>query len=104
MKHHSTKRPCVQCKAWINDQPALLTIKGKPARVLKALVEQKEEGVTALELSNTWALRMSGYISDLRHKYSLHITTNKEDHSGGWHGRYVLITPVEILKIENMGA
>jgi len=69
----------------------------KQIKTLKALVRRGYKGVTALELSNTWALRLADYVFQLRRGFDLNIETVREEHEGGWHGRYVLITNVEIL-------
>lgn len=92
----------VTFKAWLNGEPRQFKIKGKAARTLCALTKRGVGGITALELSKTWAVRLSEYIRILRHDYSLDIPIHREEHDdeGGWHGRYVLITPVEILEIE----
>lgn len=71
------------------------TVKGQTSRTLYELMKAGPKGVTALEIS-TWALRLSAYIFSLR-KLGLEITTLHEEHPEGWHGRYVLVTPVEIL-------
>lgn len=71
---------------------------GQVARTLKALVESENAGITALEVSNTWALRLSAYVHTLRHEYGLEIETKREPHEGGYHARYVLHTPVEIIE------
>ncbi len=71
---------------------------GKEARALVALVEAGAGGVTTLELSHHWALRLGAYIFNLRHRHGLAIETIRERHDdeGGWHGRYVLLSPVTI--------
>lgn len=71
------------------------TVKGQTSRTLYELMKAGPKGVTALEVS-TWALRLSAYIFNLR-KLGLEIATLHEEHPEGWHGRYVLVTPVEIL-------
>ncbi len=80
---------------------------GQTARALVALHDAGTKGVTALEVSS-WAYRFGAYVFDLRHDHGLNIETLREDHSGpagpGWHGRYVLHTPVEILTIAHGGA
>jgi hypothetical protein len=65
-------------------------------RALAALIKAGGEGVTALELSN-WAYRLGAYVHTLRHDYGLTIETLREPHDGGWHGRYVLHTPCQII-------
>ena len=66
-------------------------------KTLLALVNTGEKGVTALE-ANSWAFRISSYVYSLRHDYGLNILTRKEEHEGGWHARYVLLTPVTIVQ------
>tara|TARA_R110002095_G_scaffold144870_2_gene125283 strand:- start:328 stop:630 length:303 start_codon:yes stop_codon:yes gene_type:complete len=85
---------------WNDGESKHFEVKGKPARTLCELVKAAGRGVTALELSNTWALRLSAYIHDLRHKYGVKIITHREPHDGGTHGRYVLISPVDITDIQ----
>ena len=75
-----------------------LTVRGQEARALLALVEAGEAGCTAQELSS-WALRLAAYAHELRRR-GLEIVTRREPHPGGWHGRHVLLTPVEIVEIE----
>jgi hypothetical protein len=71
---------------------------GKDAMALEALIDSGKSGVTALELSNTWALRLGAYVHRLR-GHGLDIETVREAHDdmGGWHGRYILHSPVTIL-------
>ena len=89
----------VIAKAYIDGKAVIFETTGRNAQTLIALVKAGDRGVTALELSNTWALRLSAYVHTLRHIYKLDIKTQKEQHDGGWHARYVLISTVEILKI-----
>ena len=65
-------------------------------RALAALIKAGSDGVTALELSS-WAYRLGAYVHTLRHDYGLAIETLREPHDGGWHGRYVLHTPCQII-------
>ena len=64
-------------------------------QVAKALVENGAAGVTALEV-HSWAYRLGAYVHALRHDYGLAIETVHEDHEGGWHARYRLMSPVSI--------
>jgi hypothetical protein len=73
------------------------SVSGQTARALLALVNAAGRGVTALELS-TWALRLAAYVHTLR-RLGLVITLLREPHPGGWHGRYVLASPVRLLSI-----
>ncbi|WP_411290783.1 hypothetical protein [Sphingorhabdus sp.] len=68
----------------------------QPRRALAALISAGSKGVTALELSS-WAYRLGAYVHTLRHDYGLEIETLREPHDGGWHGRYVLHTPCQII-------
>lgn len=68
----------------------------QPKRALAALIRAGSKGVTALELSS-WAYRLGAYVHTLRHDYGLTIETLREPHDGGWHGRYVLHTPCQII-------
>lgn len=95
--YHNT-RLCVKAKAWHDKKPTIFIVKGQYARTLLTLAKAGPDGITALEVSGTWALRLSAYIHVLRHRYGLDIETLKEEHPGGWHARYVLHTPVEILE------
>ncbi len=72
---------------------------GQTARALLALVEAGMGGITALEVSS-WALRLAAYCHRLRREFGLEIRTEREPHTGGWHGRHVLETPVRIVAIE----
>ncbi len=69
---------------------------GQEARALLALVAAGSRGVTALECSS-WAFRLAAYCHALRKRYALSIRTERERHPGGWHGRHVLDSCVEIL-------
>lgn len=74
------------------------SVAGKDAMALEALIKAAKCGVIALELSNTWALRLGAYVHRLR-GHGLDIETIREPHDdiGGWHARYVLHSPVTIL-------
>ena len=74
------------------------TVCGQVARSLVALHRADGKGVTALELSS-WALRLAHYVMELR-RLGLDIEMIREDHPGGWHGRYVLRTPIELVFTE----
>ena len=71
------------------------TVSGQVAKALAALLSAGAAGVTALEV-NSWAYRLGAYVHTLRHRYGLVIETVRELHEGGWHGRYVLRSPVSI--------
>lgn len=71
------------------------TVTGQEAKALASLVAAGSRGVTALEVA-TWAFRLGAYVHTLRHRRGLTIETRREAHEGGWHGRYVLRSPVAI--------
>ena len=73
------------------------TVKGQTAKALIALIEAGASGVTALEV-NSWAYRLGAYVHDLRRKQGLAIETRREEHEGGWHGRYVLRSIVALAE------
>jgi len=90
----------VTIRVWRNGKPITKHIKARQvARTIIALVENVKLGVTSLELSNTWAVRLSQYIKDLRDKHGLDIEMVREENSHHWHGRYFLQTPVDIVEI-----
>ena len=91
----------VTFKAWFEGQSKVYEVKGQNARTLIALTEAGQEGITALEVSAAWAYRLAAYVYDLRQGYGMDIVTKREEHEHGWHGRYVLNTPVEILEVQN---
>lgn len=80
---------------------SIYEVQGQIARTLTALVDAGDEGQTAQEVSS-WAFRFGAYIHELRHRYGLEIQTIREEHPFGWHGRYVLQTPVRIVRIETV--
>lgn len=73
-------------------------VKGQTARALLALVNALEKGVTAFEVSS-WAFRFAAYCHELRHKHHLVIDTIRENHAGGWHGRHILRSTVELVEV-----
>jgi len=74
-------------------------VTGQTARALLALKAAGPEGCTALEVSS-WALRFAAYTHALIRDHGLVIETRREEHPGGWHGRHILHSPVEILAVE----
>jgi hypothetical protein len=74
------------------------TVTGQCAKALTALAAAGARGVTALEV-NSWAYRLGAYVHTLRHRHGLAIDTVREPHEGGWHGRYVLRSPVAMGEV-----
>ena len=81
-----------------NSQEKVFVLNGRDCQTLIALVEAKQQGTTALEISS-WALRLSAYIFNLRKECGLDIITNTEPHDGGHHGRYFLQDDIKILEV-----
>lgn len=75
----------------------VFTVSGQTARALLALIHAAGRGVTALEVS-TWALRLAAYVHSLR-RLGLAVSMLREPHPGGWHGRYVLASPVQLQSV-----
>lgn len=106
--NQKTKRLVLWFRLTKNDQEVVFVLKGQKAKTLKALIENGHKGCTALEISKTFALRLSEYIRALRHDnlcggHNLNITTNKELNPTGWHGRYLLNDDVELLENDVCG-
>ncbi len=102
--NQKSKRLVVCFKLTKNGQEVVFVLKGQKAKTLKALIENGEKGCTALEISKTFALRLSEYVRALRSDglaggYNLNIITGKEPNPVGWHGRYVLNDMVEIVNL-----
>ncbi len=79
------------------DTDETLRLKGREAWTLACLIEAGASGLTPLDRP---APRWSGYVYALR-KHGLVIETVDERHSGpypGAHGRYILRTPLTVLK------
>jgi hypothetical protein len=73
---------------------------GQNAKTVVALVKEGPGGIIALGLS-TWALRLAAYIHNLKSKHGIDIKTIREPHDGGHHGRYVLVSELQIVAIKN---
>jgi hypothetical protein len=81
-----------------DDTREFLRLRGREAWTLASLLEAGEGGLTPLERP---APRWSAYVHTLR-KRGLAIDTVEEHHAGpypGAHGRYVLRTPLTVLKV-----
>jgi hypothetical protein len=72
---------------------------GREAETLIRLVERGAQGVRAYDFPGGPPFRLAAYICDLR-AMGLAISMASEPHAGGWHGRYVLETPVAISRVE----
>ena len=75
-----------------------LNLTGRNAQCLKALIESRDRGITALDLGGA-AVRISNYILALRRDHGLEIETTAERHGGpfaGTHGRFRLRSNVTL--------
>lgn len=97
---NGNKKLCANFKLTKNNQEIFSKLCGQKCRTLIALIENKNKGITALEVS-CWAFRLAAYIHILRSKFDLNIITKNEVHDGGFHARYYLLDQVEILGGKN---
>jgi hypothetical protein len=96
-----TGRLTVTARTWDNGTARQFEVRGQTARALVALAESGERGVAALE-SSTRAFRLAAYCYVLRHDHGLAIRCDRDEDPGGWQGRHVLETPVEIVMVERV--
>ena len=82
----------------------LRTATGREAQTIVALVNAGRRGITSLDTFKAgWAVRLGAYVFDLK-KMGVAITTTREPHEGGNHGRYTLACRVEIVEISGADA
>jgi hypothetical protein len=75
----------------------VFAVRGQEAKTLLLLHEKGKAGVVAYDFQGGPPFRLPAYTWSLMRKFGLVIETIREPHSGGWHGRFVLHTPVEIV-------
>ena len=75
------------------------TVRGQEARTLILLVEKGQRGVVAFDFRGGPPFRLPAYCHSLIKHKGLTIETRRELHDGGWHGRFVLQSKVEILTV-----
>ena len=73
------------------------TARGQEARTLALLIDKGNAGVVAYDFCGGPPFRLPAYTWSLIRKFDLAIETKREKHDGGWHGRFVLHTPVEVV-------
>ena len=73
---------------------------GQEAKTLALLVAKGKTGVEAYDFQGGPPFRLPAYCHTLIRK-GLVIETVRVNHDGGWHGKFVLHTPVEILAIDD---
>lgn len=71
---------------------------GQVAKVLLALVEAGEAGITPLA-RETWSLRLSDHVRKLKNRRGLAIVTLWGRHDNGRHARYVLRSAVTVIDV-----
>ena len=76
----------------------MLTAKGQEGRTLLLLHEKASRGVVAYDFRGGPPFRLPAYTWSLKRKFGLNIETRRELHDGGWHGRFVMHTAVEIAE------
>jgi hypothetical protein len=77
------------------------TCKGQEAKTLLLLTEKSTAGVVAYDFTGGPPFRLPAYTWALMRNHGLNIETLREQHEGGWHGRFVLHTPVEIVAVND---
>jgi len=73
-------------------------LNGQNAKTLLTLIKSKH-GLSTYDGYGSGLPRLSWYVCVLRHNYDINIITIREEHLGGWHGRYVLLDRVEVGKV-----
>lgn len=76
------------------------TATGQEARTLLLLKEKGQVGLVAYDFKGGPPFRLPAYCHSLIKHKRLSIETKRENHDGGWHGRFVLHTPVEIIEVQ----
>lgn len=72
---------------------------GRDAETLLMLVQRGAKGVTAYDFAGGPPFRLSAYVKNLRDA-GLEIETKREPHDCGFHGRYVLHTPLTVVEVD----
>jgi hypothetical protein len=81
-----------------NNRKKEIGLNGQNAKALLSLIKSKH-GISTYEGYASGLPRLSWYVCVLRHEYDINIITMREEHVGGWHGRYVLLDKVEVAKV-----
>ncbi len=93
------KRIKVTARILPNGQP--FTAKGQEGRTLLLLHEKAKIGVVAYDFQGGPPFRLPAYVWSLKRKHGLDIETKHVLHVGGWHGKFVMHTPIEIIATES---
>lgn len=73
-------------------------VTGQEARTLLLLIEKGQQGVVAYDFEGGPPFRLPAYTWSLMRKHNLIIETVRESHPGGWHGRFVLHTLLQVIQ------
>ena len=73
------------------------TCRGQEAKTLLLLDQKGVGGVEAYDFRHGPPFRLPAYCHSLIKHKGLNIETQRVTHEGGWHGRFVLHTPIEII-------
>ena len=90
-------KPFIRFRLSGGDDPAPRKVEGRQAWALGELLVRRDRGVSSLEHVGP---RLAHYVMKLR-SAGLAIEIVHEDHGGtfkGWHARYVLRSPVEVVE------
>jgi hypothetical protein len=91
-------RKRITIQARILPDGEIFTATGQEARTLFLLHAKGPDGVVAYDFAGGPPFRLPAYVWSLKRKHSLDIQTKHDLHDGGWHGRFVLHTKVEITE------
>lgn len=89
----------IRITASISPDGVPFSVSGQEARTLSLLVQKGKTGLVAYDFQGGPPFRLPAYCHSLIKYKDLVIETRRENHDGGWHGRFVLHTPVEILEL-----
>lgn len=91
-------RDCVAVVKEPTGVQRIIRLEGRSAECLRRLVKAGTRGVTQLEvtLNGVVTTRLGAVVHRLRHDYGLDVLTEWDEHDGGRHGRYVLLSRVHV--------
>lgn len=79
----------------------IFTASGQEGRTLLLLHQKGTMGVVAYDFRGGPPFRLPAYTWSLMRNHGLVIETRREQHDCGWHGRFVLHTPIEIIAVDD---